>query len=370
MKIAIAHDWLVSYGGAEKVLESLLEIYPDADIFTSVLDREKLPKVFDNVKIKTSFIQKLPFATTKYRSYIVLMPLAFKSFDLSGYDLVISNSHACAKGVNVPPAACHICYCLTPMRYIWDMYNEYMSIEKPNFLVKVAAPLAATSLRIWDRASSKGVDHFIAISNFIAWRIKEYYGRESTVIYPPVDTEGFKMAEDHGDYYLVVSRLVPQKRTDIIISAFNSLKKPLKIIGTGRDEPRLRAMAGNNVEFLGFQSHEKISELMNRCKALVFASYEDFGIVPVEAQACGRPVIAYGAGGVLDTVVPGETGTFFYEQTPESVRQAVLQFEKMSFDSGFIKNRAERFGKKVFKESIKKFVTEKLGEHGKNSRSA
>ncbi len=370
MKIAIAHDWLVSSGGAEKVLESLLEIYPDADVFTSVLDREKLPKTFEKVEIKTSFIQKLPYAAKMYRSYLPLMPSAFKSFDRSGYDLVISNSHACAKGVSVPASACHICYCLTPMRYIWDMYGEYMSIEKPNLLVKAAAPFVAAYLRRWDRESSKKVDHFAAVSSFIAWRIKEYYGRESTVIYPPVDTEGFKMADDHGDYYLVVSRLVPQKRTDIIISAFNSLKKPLKIIGTGRDEPRLKAMAKDNVEFLGFQSHEEISELMSRCKALVFASYEDFGIVPVEAQACGRPVIAYGAGGTLDTVSTGETGIFFYEQTPESVRQAVLQFEKMSFDSGFIKNKAERFSKRVFKDSIKKFVAEKLDEHGRNSRSA
>lgn len=356
MKVAITHDWLVSYGGAEKVLEALLEVFPDADVFTSVLDRSKLPRAFDKTKIIASFIQNLPFAKARYRSYLGLMPAAFKSFDLSGYDLIISNSHACAKNIRVPKSARHLCYCLTPMRYIWDMYNEYMAFERPNILVRAAAPLAAAYLRHIDVSSSKSVESFAAISEFIAKRIKKYYGRESEVIYPPVETEKFKISEDVGDHYLVVSRLVPQKRTDIIISAFNELGRPLKILGTGRDESRLRKMAKDNIEFLGFQSQEKISDLMSRCKALVFASLEDFGIVPVEAMACGRPVIAYGAGGVLDTVISGKNGILFGEQTPASVASAVLKSEKTAFDPAFIKKSAEKFDKKVFKEKIRRFA--------------
>lgn len=355
-RVAITHDWLVSYGGAEKVLEALLEVFPGADVFTSVLDRSRLPRVFDGVNIRSSFIQSLPFAGTKYRAYLGLMPAAFKSFDLRGYDLIISNSHACAKNIRVPSSARHICYCLTPMRYIWDMYREYMDIERPNIFVRAVAPFAAAYLRRLDVSSSRTVDSFAAISGFIAKRIQKYYGRESEVIYPPVETGDFRISEDIGDYYLVVSRLVPQKRTDIIISAFNELGRPLKIIGTGRDEQKLKKIAKGNIEFLGFQSAEKIRELMSRCKALVFASLEDFGIVPVEAMACGRPVIAYGAGGVLDTVIPGRTGMFFDEQTPSSIASAVLKSEKTAFDPVFIKKSAEKFDKKVFKERIKQFA--------------
>lgn len=356
-KVAISHDWLVSYGGAEKVLEALLEVFPGADVFTSVLDRGKLPSVFDNAKITTSFIQNLPFAKTKYRSYLGLMPAAFKSFDLRGYDLIISNSHACAKNIRVPESAKHICYCLTPMRYIWDMYREYMDIERPNMFVRAAAPLAAAYLRHVDVSSSMTVDKFAAISGFVARRIKKYYGRESEVIYPPVETEKFGISKKTEDYYLVVSRLVPQKRTDIIISAFNELGLPLKIIGAGRDEDRLKKMAKGNIEFLGFKSDKKVAELMSRCKALVFASLEDFGIVPVEAMACGRPVIAYGAGGVLDTIMPDKTGILFEDQDPSSVVSAVLKFEKKAFDPVLIKKSAERFDKKMFKDKINQFVS-------------
>lgn len=366
MKVAITHDWLVSYGGAEKVLEAMLEVFPHADVFTSVLDRSKLPHAFDGVNITTSFVQRLPFASAQYRSYIGLMPAAFRSFDLKGYDLIISNSHACAKNIRVPRGARHKCYCLTPMRYIWDMYGEYMNIEKPNVLVKAAAPFAAAYLRRADVASSRTVESFAAISGFVAQRIKKYYGRDSEVIYPPVDTDKFKISDHLEGYYLVISRLVPQKRTDIIISAFNELGLPLKVVGTGRDEVSLRKMAKANIDFLGFESSENIANLMSRCKALVFASLEDFGIVPVEAMASGRPVIAYGAGGVLDTVVPGQTGVFFPEQTPSSIAQAVLKFEKMEFDPIHIKRSAEKFGKELFKQNIKRFVLE--AAHGPEKR--
>ncbi|MFA5104917.1 MAG: glycosyltransferase [Candidatus Margulisiibacteriota bacterium] len=362
MKVAITHDWLVSYGGAEKVLEALLEVFPGADVFTSVLDKSKLPAAFDKAKIIPSFIQQLPYAKTRYRSYLGLMPAAFKSFDLQGYDLIISNSHACAKNIRVPKSARHICYCLTPMRYIWDMYGQYMDIERPSILIRAMAPLAAQYLRHIDVSSSKTVEEFAAISKFVAQRIKKYYGRESKVIYPPVGEEKFKISEKIEDYYLVVSRLVPQKRTNIIISAFNELGLPLKIIGTGRDEDSLRKMAKNNIEFLGFQSEGKIAEVMSRCKALVFASLEDFGIVPVEAMACGRPVIAYGRGGVLDTVTAGKTGIFFDEQTSSSVARAVLKSEETAYDPALIKKSVEKFDKKVFKEEIKQFVERVLGQ--------
>jgi len=358
MKVAITHDWLVSRGGAERVLEALLEVFPEADVFTSVLDRNGLPPAFDRTNIKSSFIQNLPNATKKYRSYLGLMPAAFRSFDLKGCDVVISNSHACAKDIRVPSGAKHICYCLTPMRYIWDMYGEYMRMERPGLLVRAAAPLALPYLRYRDVLSSRTVDAFAAISGFVSQRIQKYYGRESTVIYPPVDTGKFRIAEKTEDFYLVVSRLVPQKRTRTIIDAFNGLGRPLKIIGTGREEEELKSAAGPNIEFLGFRPDEETAGLMSRCRALVFASLEDFGIVPVEAMACGRPVIAYGAGGVLDTVVPGQTGVFFPEQTSSSIAQAVLKFEKMEFDPIHIKRSAEKFGKELFKQNIKRFVLE------------
>lgn len=367
MKVAITHDWLVSRGGAEKVLESLLEVFPGADVYTSVCDRNQLPPEFNGVKISTSFIQNLPFAVQKYRSYIGLMPAAFKSFDLRGYDVVISNSHACAKCIRVPSGAAHICYCLTPMRYIWDMYGDYMRYEKTGPLVRLLAPTAAAYLRRMDVSSAAGVDAFAAISGFVSQRIRKYYGRESAVIFPPVETGRFSLSQQTGDYFLVVSRLVPQKRTDAIIKAFNELKLPLKIVGTGRQEPELKKLAGPNVEFLGYVSEEEKAGLLSRCRALVFASLEDFGIVPVEAMASGRPVIAYGAGGVLDTVVPGETGILFSEQTPESIAGAVLKFEKMDIDPVHIKRSAERFGKELFKQEIKKFVLEAAAAPEKRS---
>lgn len=365
MKVAISHDWLVSFGGAERVLEALLEIFPEADIFTSVLDRSKLPPVFDRVRIKTSFIQTLPFAGTKYRSYIGLMPAAFRSFDLKGYDLIISSSHACAKAVRKPKGVPHICYCHTPMRYIWDMYDEYMSSEAPGMLVKLLAPAGRFYLRGVDVSSSKDVDRFIANSSFVADRIKRYYGRDSEIIHPPVDTKKFKLSEHAGGYYLVVSRLVPQKRTDVIVKAFNEMGKPLKIVGTGRDEERLKRMAGPNIEFLGFRPDDEVAGLMSGCKALVFASLEDFGIVPVEAMSCGRPVIAYGAGGVLDAVVSGDNGTFFYEQTPFSIAAAVLKSEKTAFDPVRIRRSAEKFDKSVFKEKIRSYILEHMQGNGK-----
>ncbi|MCX5749224.1 MAG: glycosyltransferase [Candidatus Saganbacteria bacterium] len=361
MKVALVHDWLTGMGGAERVLEDLCGIFPEAPVYTSVCDKDRLSDTLRKKDIRTSFIQKLPFAKQRYRDYLPLMPFAFESFDLKGYDLVISSSHACAKGVMTGPNTCHICYCYTPMRYAWDMYHEYLRFEKVRGLKRLLAPLAMLYLRTWDRISSKRADHFIAISDFVAGRIKKYYGRESTVIYPPIDASKFKPAAGTGGYYLAVSRLVPQKRTDIVIEAFNKLGYPLKVIGTGRDMADLKAIAGPSVEMLGFVSDPELAEYLSGCKALVFASHEDFGIVPLEAQASGRPAIVYGKGGAGETIIPGKTGIIFEEQTPGSIIDAVKKFEKMSFDSAAIRKHAEDYDKEIFKRKIIEFVEEKMG---------
>lgn len=362
MKVAIIHDWLVSYGGAERVLEVLHELFPDAPVYTSVLDRSKLSPELSSLDIRTSFLQKFPNPAKYYRNYLPFLPFAFESFDLSEYDLVISSSHACAKGVKTSHRTCHICYCLTPMRYAYDMYDEYIKSENIGPLKKLAVRLIMPFIRMWDVSSSKRVSYFIAISNFIAGRIKKYYGRESTVIYPPVETGKFHKSENPQDYFLFVSRLVPQKKADVVIAAFNELKKPLKIVGTGRELGTLKRMAAGNVEFLGYQSDENVRELIMNCRALVFASKEDFGIVPVEAMAAGRPVIAFGEGGARETVIPGLTGILFDEQSKSSVIKAVNEFETKRFDAEKIREFALKFDREVFKKEIMGFVEEKYRE--------
>lgn len=362
MKVAIIYDWLVNYGGAERCLEIFHELFPEAPIYTSVYDKSKLPKSFSDLDVRSSFINNLPFAKKRYRDYLPLMPIAFEQFDLNEYDLVLSLSHACAKGVIISPSTCHICFCFTPMRYAWDMYHEYINIENIGWFKKKIIPFIMSRLRIWDFVSSNRVDYFIAISSFIAERIKKYYKRDSRIIYPPIETSKFIPSDKIEDYFLAVSRLVPQKRVDIIVKAFNKLELPLKIIGSGRELDRLKKMSNSNIEFLGFQNEEKVAEYMSKCRALVFASREDFGIVPLEAQSCGRPVIAYGAGGTKETVIPGKTGILFYEQTTEAVIEAVRKFEQMTFDSRIIREFALKFDKVIFKEKIKNFIEEKFGK--------
>lgn len=359
MKIALIHDWLVSYGGAERCLELFHELFPDAPVFTAILDANKLPKTFQQMNIRTSFIQKLPFSKSKYRDYLPLMPLAFEQFDLRGFDVVISSSHACAKGVITGTSTCHICYCLTPMRYAWDMYNEYLEIEKIGIIKRKMIPIIINKLRIWDVISSNRIDYFVAISKHVLNRINKYYRRDGIVIYPPIDTNQFSISDNVKDYFLVISRLVPQKRVDIIIEAFNCLGLPLKIIGAGRDLEKLKKMASGNIEFLGYQTNENVSKYMSECRAIVFASYEDFGIVPLEAQSCGRPVIAFKAGGALETIIEDETGIFFDRQSPDSIISAVEKFKKKEFNPGRIRSFAKTFDAIIFKEKILKFVDEK-----------
>ncbi len=359
MKVAIVHDWLVSYGGAERCLEVFHELFPEAPVFTTVHDRSKLPDTLKDLDVRTSFIQRLPLAVKRYRDYLPLMPFAVRAFNLKGYDLILSSSHAVAKGIKKPEGALHVCYCYTPMRYAWDMYGQYMKYEKIGVLKRVMIPLVMPFLRLWDKSTAPGVDDFIAISKFVAGRIKRYYNRDSVVIYPPVETSRFVPKGASGDYYLALSRLVPLKRTDIIVEAFNELGLPLKVVGTGRDEEKLRQIAKSNIEFLGFRSDEELSSLVSGCKALVFASKEDFGIVPAEAQSAGRPVIVFGGGGASETVIPGRTGVIFEDQTKDSLAGAVRSFLKMNFDPEECRASAKRFDRELFKNTIKEFLLSK-----------
>lgn len=363
MKIAIIHDWLTVYAGAEKTLEQILKIYPHADIFTIVDFLPQKDRGFLNGhKITTSFIQKLPFARTKYRSYLPLMPLAVEQFDLSGYDLVISSSHAVAKGVITGPDQKHICICYSPIRYAWDLQHQYLresGLDKG--LKGWIAKYLLHRIRLWDYRTANGVDHFIAISDFIAKRIWKVYRRESTVIYPPVDVEAFKLHEKKEEFYLTASRMVPYKKIDLIVEAFSAMSdKKLIVIGDGPDFEKIKAKASTNVTLMGYQPFEVLRDHMQRARAFVFAAEEDFGIAPVEAQACGTPVIAFGKGGALETVADGASGLFFDTQSVESLCKAVERFETMEFDYPKISIHAHKFAEERFLTEMKSFLQEKL----------
>ena len=356
------HDWLNQIGGAEGVLEALVEMYPAAPIYTSMYWPQAMPQAYRSWDIRTSFMDRLPLAKRYHQPYLPLYPLAFESFDLAGYDLVISNKSAFCHGVIVPPEALHICYCLTPTRFLWD-YHRYVQREGVGRLVRLLLPLFLNYLRVWDRAAADRVDHFVAISQAVRRRIAKYYRREATVIYPPVDTGKYAPADSHDDYFLIVSRLIPYKRIDLAVRAFNELGLPLVIVGDGRDRRRLEKMAGPNIRFLGRVPEDKLRELFSRCRAFIFPGLEDFGIAPVEAQAAGRPVIAYAGGGALETVVEGVTGAFFHQQTPEALIEAIEKFDDKAYDPAAIRRHAQRFDKKVFKRRLREFVEEKLAEH-------
>ncbi len=360
MKIALVHDWLVNFAGAERALEAIYELFP-ADIYTLLKDEDALKgTLFERANIFTSFIQSFPKAKTKYRNYLPFFPFAIEQFDLSGYDIVISSSHAVAKGVLTNSNQVHICYCYTPIRYAWDLYYQYLkeaNLERgiKGFLAKIVLHY----IRIWDQTTANRVDHFIAISNYIARRIKKIYGKDSKVIYPPVDTESFELFTKKEDFYLTVSRMVPYKKVDIIVEAFKSMPdKKLVVIGDGPDFEKIKKIASNskNIELLGYQKSPVVREYMQKAKAFIFAADEDFGIVPVEAQSCGTPVIAYAKGGSLETVLENKTGVFFYEQTKASLIDALKRFEKIEFDPYLIRQNALRFSKERFKKEFKDFV--------------
>ena len=368
MRVAIIHDWLVTKAGAEAVLEQLLLIYPGADVYTIVnfLDAEQ-SKLLNGSRCTTSFIQNLPFAKKKYRAYLPLMPFAVEQFDLSAYDLVISSSHAVAKGVITGPDQLHISYVHSPIRYAWDLQHVYLREAKLTKGIKsILARIILHYVRLWDYRTVNGVDHFIANSQFIARRIKKCYARPADVIYPPVSLDEFILSnKPKEDFYLTVSRFVPYKKIPMIVEAFARMPdKRLVVIGDGPETEAAQRAAGPNVQFLSQQPRSVLIDFMQRAKAFVFAAEEDFGIVPVEAQGCGTPVIAFGKGGALETVVDGATGVFFKEQTPESLMDAVQRFESRAakFDKQIIRANAERFQAARFRKDFKAFVDKAMAE--------
>jgi glycosyltransferase involved in cell wall biosynthesis len=314
MRVAIVHDYLNQYGGAERVLEALHDLYPDAPVYTSIYDPAAMPDRYRRWDIRTSWMQRLPGWRRGFRAYFLLYPSAFESFDLSGYDLILSSSSAYAKGIIPPPGGRHICYCHTPMRFAWrtDSYVEREGIGRRRRLV---LSILLTYVRLWDVATTPRVDAFVANSREVARRIRRYYNREATIIPPPVDLPPYR-PRPAEDFYLSGGRLIPYKRLDLAVRALSALRLPLKIFGAGRDRAALESIAAPNVEFLGQVSEERLRELFARCRAFIFPGEEDFGITPLEAMAAGRPVIAYAAGGALDSLVDGVTGRFFHEQSP------------------------------------------------------
>ncbi len=362
MKIAIIHYWLVNLRGGEKVLEALCELYPQADIFTHVYDASKFTHpIISKHKIRTTFISKLPFAKKYYKIYLPFMPLALEELDLSGYDLVISSESGPAKGVIVPPGVPHICYCHSPMRYMWDMYGEYCA--RMGKFKKIITALLSHYIRRWDQLSSLQVTNFIANSEFVAKRIKSYYGRDSVVINPPVDVESFGLSQKSDDYYLVLGQLVKYKRVDLAVQAFNKSGKRLIVIGDGEQLDELKKMAKENIQILGYQPFEKIRNYLMNCRALIFPGVEDFGIVPLEAMACGKPVLAFAKGGSLETVRENITGVFFHQQTVECLHNAIIDFENnFVTQPEKIRQHAQQFSKENFKSKIDSYIRNMIYE--------
>ena len=369
MRVALVHDYLNQMGGAEKVLLTLHDLYPQAPIYTSIYDPRRVDKRFRTMDIRTSFMQRLPFIKRHHQPYLPLYPHAFERMDLRAYDLVISDSSAFAKGVVTRPEALHICFCHTPMRWAWN-FEDYVERERLGRLPRLLLPSVVSWLRQWDYATAARVDYFIANSPGVAARIAKYYRREAVYIPPPINTANYFVSPQHDDYFLVVSRLVPYKRIDVAVRAFTMLGLPLRIIGSGRDERRLRRMAGKNVQFLGRVSDSEVRTNMARCRALIFPGEEDFGMTPVEAQASGRPVIAYAAGGALATIVDGSTGMFFHQQTPEALADAVINFRDEYFDPLAIRRHAEEYDTQRFLRRFTQFVETKVAAHPVLARRA
>lgn len=363
MKVAIIHDWLVVRAGAEAVLEQLLILYPQADVYSTV---DFLPEadrgLLRGAKTFTSFIQRLPFAKKKYRTYLPLMPLAVEQFDLSAYDLVISSSSAVAKGVITGPDQLHVSYVHSPIRYAWDLQHSYLNeAGLTRGLKSMLARYLLHKMRLWDTRTASGVDHYISNSHFIARRIKKVYGRDAEVVHPPVNLKDFTPGHNKEEFYVTASRLVPYKKIPMIMEAFAGMPdKKLVVIGDGPEADKVKALASkySNIEWLGYQSRSVLVDYMQRAKAFVFAAEEDFGISPVEAQACGTPVIAYGKGGVLESVLDKVTGLLYPEQTAESIMEAVLRFETLAhtFNADVIRSNAEMFEESVFRTQIKTLI--------------
>lgn len=374
MKVAIIQEWLVTVGGSDKVVKAILDVFPEADIYTLVAKKEVCDELgIPWEKVHTSFIQKTPLGTKKHRAYLPLFPFAIEQFDLREYDVVISSSHCVAKGVLTKNDQLHISYCHSPIRYCWDMYNEYL--EESNLAKGLKSWLVRYMLhriRKWDMLSSFRVDYFISNSDYVGRRVRETYRRSCTTIHPNIDISAFEMCEEKGDYYLASSRLVAYKKIDTIIEAFNKMpEKKLVVVGGGPNLKAYQQLAGPNVEVKGYQPFNVLKEKMQHAKAFVFAAEEDFGMIPIEAESCGTPVIAFGHGGSLETVCEGKTGLFFKEQTPDAIVDAVHRFEQMGkqpFSPQACREWAEGFSEERFKKEIKDFVEEKWEAFQKGER--
>ncbi|MCK4918787.1 MAG: glycosyltransferase [Candidatus Pacebacteria bacterium] len=387
-KIAIVHDFLTYFGGAEQVLKSLHSLYPEAPIYTLLYDKKKMKRYFPKAKIRTSFLNKLPKFLRRRKKYLLpLMPTAVETFDLRAFDIVISSSSSFAKGIITKPKTAHICYCHTPTRFLWDWHLNYLKENKIQGIKKVLILPILHYMRMWDKAASERVDYFIANSKNTAKRIEKFYGMKNEVIYPPCDTvkglhfddnfmetklqdfahaipQPFETMEPLKEYFLIVSRLSPYKKIDIAVEAFNKLDLPLIIIGEGEDRKRLENMAEKNIKFLGFQSAEKLVEYYQNCQAFIFPGEDDFGITAIEAMSFGKPVLAFRKGGLKETVIEGETGEFFDDAIPEILADGVRRLKNnyKKYDSVKIKNQANKFSRKNFENSMKKFI-EKVGCH-------
>jgi len=359
MRIAIVHEWFTSMRGGEKCVEALCEVFPDATVYALLHVKGSVSPIIERMPMHTSFVQHLPFAATWYRYYLPLFPTAVRRFDLSGFDIVISSNHCAAKGVRTAPHTLHICYCYTPMRYIWTQYEDYFGAGRSGLLARWGMRAAVGYLRRWDLRTAKNPHYFIAISENIRKRIRAIYGRESDVIYPPVDTAALSVVREHEDFDLIVSALVPYKRVDIAVEAYNRMGRCLVVIGDGPDLFRLRQMAGPTVQMLGWRPDDDVRDHFRRCRAVVFPGEEDFGIVPVEAIACGKPVVAYARGGALETVLEGpalKTGVLFQEQTAESLSAAVRKLEAESFDTIAMHAFALEFDREIYKLKMKEYI--------------
>ncbi len=363
MKVALVHDYLNQMGGAERVVLALHELFPEAPIYTSIYDPRRVDTAFQSIDIRTSFMQKLPLVKKHHQPFLPFYPFAMERLDLRGYDLVLSSSSAFGKGIVTRPETMHICYCHTPMRWCWN-YDEYVQRERLGAIARSVLPFFITGLRVWDQTSSMRVDHFIANSPVVAQRIQKYYRRDAVVIPPPVEANRFifdPTTQTEG-YFLIISRLMPYKRIDLAIEACNRLQLPLVIIGSGRDENRLKSMAGHTIRFMGRLSDQDVLHYYAHCRAFILPGEEDFGITPLEAQASGRPVIAYAAGGALASVIDSVTGTFFQKQTVESLVEVLESFDERRYDSQIIRDHALEFDKPRFHRRILQFIEAKMSE--------
>ncbi len=362
VRIALVCDWLTNWGGAERCMMAFHEIWPEAPIYTLLYNEKKMPE-FKNADIRTSYLQKIPLARKKWQFFLRQMPYAIEQFDLSDYDIVLSASHVVAKGVITRPETLHVCYLYTPTRYLWDYTHLYVKESKFPKFVKNYIKKQLHHLRLWDRLAADRPDQIVSISNHVAKRTKKYYRRESDVIYPPCNTSLYKPSEETKDYFLIVGRQAPYKRSDIVVEAFNKLGLPLVIIGEGPELKKLKKIAKKNIRFLGRISDEEVKKYYSQCRAFIFPQEEDFGITPLEAQSAGRPVIAYRKGGATETVIDGKTGIFFDKQNPESIIKVIEKFDEKGFDPKVTREHALGFDNELFKKKIRDYVYEKYEEY-------